>query len=145
MGWQVYGTNGVAMTLAAGGVGVPGPVSDRGRLVAAEGPAAGTDAAVLAGRGADPRAGVFAEPGVAGADAGGVGGARAAAAGGVEVAGDLCRSAGPQDGTSQRGVAAGGDEDDQRERGRGQRADARAVVAVDRGAETPPRTLGSTT
>ena len=37
------------------------------------------------------------------------------------------------------------DEDDQRERGRGQRADARAVVAVDRGAKTPPRTLGSAT
>src|SRR5665811_1563923 len=109
---------------AAGGVGVPRAISDRGRLVTAEGPAAGIDTAVLAGRGADPRSGAFVELGVACVDAGGVGGARASPGGRVEDGGDLCGAAGPQDGTSQRGVAAGGDEDDQRERGGGQRADA---------------------
>src|SRR5512142_3128495 len=129
----------------SGGVGVPGPVSDRGRLVALKGSVTGTDAAVLAGRGTNPRAGISAELGVACADPARMGGAPTIAAGGNEVAGGLCRSTGPPDGASQRGVAAGGDEGNQRECGRGQRTDARHVVAVDRGADTPPRTLGSTT
>src|SRR5512142_2136587 len=131
--------------VGSGGVGVPGPVSDRGRLVALEGSVAGADAAVLAGRGTNPGAGLSAESGVACADPARMGGAPTIAAGGNEVAGGLCRSTGPPDSASQRGVAAGSDEDDQRECGRGQRTDARHVVAVDRGADTPPRTLGSTT
>src|SRR5512135_245598 len=85
------------------------------------------------------------ESGVACADTARVGGAPTIAAGGNEVAGGLCRSTGPPDSASQRGVAAGSDEDDQRECGRGQRTDARHVVAADRGADTPPRTLGATT
>src|SRR3954453_20251660 len=89
----------------------------------------------------NPGAGVSAESRVTDPDAAGVGGARTTAQRGGEIAGDLRRSARPADGASQRGVVVAGDEDDQRQRGRGQRTDTRNVVAVDCGAETPPRTL----
>ena len=117
--------------VGAGGVGLPGPVSDRGRLVTAEGPAFGIDPDVPAGRAEDARAGVSVESGVARAELAGVGGARTTATGGSEVTGSLCRSVGPQDGASQRRTAAEGDEDNQRQCGRGQRTDARHVVTVD--------------
>src|SRR3954454_16562438 len=74
-----------------------------------------------------------------------MGGARAAVPGAGPVAGDLCRSARPQDGPSQRGTAAGGIQDDQHQRRRGERADSCAAVALDGGAKTPPGTLGPTT
>src|SRR5262249_212573 len=45
------------MLWTAGGMGVSGPVSDRGRLVAAEGPAAGVDPDVPARRAENARAG----------------------------------------------------------------------------------------
>src|SRR5512132_1011281 len=145
MGWQVYGTNAVAMTLAQAVWAYRGQYRIEDDWSRLKGRSLGTDAAVLAGRGTNPRAGISTESGVACADTARVGGAPTIAAGGNEVAGGLCRSTGPPDDASQRGVAAEGDEDNQRERGRGQGTDARHVVAVDRGADTPPRTLGSTT
>src|SRR5262245_53187606 len=130
---------------AAGGVGVPGPVSDRRRLVAVERAVAGPDAGLPPGRGAHPGIGLLAQSGVACVDPVGVGGSRAAAPGRGPVAGGLCRSARPPDGPSQRGTAAGCAEDNQHQCRRGEWADACAVVAVDGGAKAPPGTLGSTT
>jgi transposase len=62
---------------------------------------------------------------------------------GSKVQGIYAGQPGRQTARPRAEVAVGGDEDDQRERGRGQRADARAVVAVVGGAGTPPRTLES--
>jgi transposase len=64
---------------------------------------------------------------------------------GVKLQGGLCRSAGPQDGAAQRRVAAGGDEDDHHQCGRGRWPGLRHAVAFDKGTETPPRPLGSST
>src|ERR1019366_911020 len=96
----------------AGGVGLPGSVPNRGRLVTPEGAVAGPDAAGLAGRGPHPGTGVPVECRVACAESGGVGGTRAIAKGEDEVAGRLRGPTGPSDGPPQCGTAAEGDASD---------------------------------
>jgi hypothetical protein len=133
MGWQVYGTDGPALALTA----VVWAYRGQYRIE--------DDWSRLKGRppGLTPLYLQDEERRVACAEPAGVGGTRAAAGGEDEVAGRLRRPAGPSDGPPQCGTAAEGDAGDQRQRGRGQRAGPRAALAVDPGAETPPRTLGS--
>src|ERR1019366_8582815 len=85
MGWQVYGTNGLALALTQVVWAYRGQYRIEDDWSRLKGAVAGPDAAVLAGRGPHPGTGVPVECRVACAESGGVGGTRAIAKGEDEV------------------------------------------------------------